>query len=187
MLGGWRRAPRSFVSGQVKSSQVKSSQVRALTFQGPDGQTHTHKPRKGVRGRRSQSWRATSANDATDFTGHPAELTECCSGQNQQPSSQSRLFRSEDQRFDRERELERRYEGHRDSTVVRVDQTRPQHRYSIEHDGVHIARSDARELHSHAHRPLPTRFTWRPRDVGSCAARVTRLDPRMGFMGNYVR
>ena len=109
-----------------------------------------------------------------------AELTECCSGQNQQPSSQSRLFRSEDQRFDRERELERRYEGHRDSTVVRVDQTRPQHRYSIEHDGVHIARSDARELHSHAHRPLPTRFTWRPRELRR-ASHAPR--PSYGFYG----
>jgi hypothetical protein len=39
----------------IQSLNEPTLHVRELKFQGPHSQTHTHKPRKGVRGRRSHS------------------------------------------------------------------------------------------------------------------------------------
>jgi hypothetical protein len=57
-------ASRSLLERDYKASESQQTRVnpffltiRSIPFQGPHGQTHTHKPRRGVRGRRSQTQR----------------------------------------------------------------------------------------------------------------------------------
>jgi hypothetical protein len=64
-------ASRSLLERDYKESESQQTRVnpffltiRSIPFQGPHGQTHTHKPRRGVRGRRSQTQRQHTLADA---------------------------------------------------------------------------------------------------------------------------
>jgi hypothetical protein len=64
-------ASRSIRERDYKASESQQTRVnpflltiRSVPFQGPHGQTHTHKPRRGVRGRRSQTQRQHTLADA---------------------------------------------------------------------------------------------------------------------------
>ena len=55
-----------------RSENPPSSFIR--TFQGPLGQTHTHKPRKGVRVRRSQTLSPPSASESRESGTHTPQV-----------------------------------------------------------------------------------------------------------------